>query len=109
ATSGRELLEFKGHSAPVSGVAFSSDGKRILTGAWDHTARLWDATSGRDVLTLQGHAGPVFSVTFSPDGQWIVTGSYDQTAKIWRAATPKQVNAWQEEERQAANPLSSGK
>ena len=86
-------------------MAVSPDGKRILTGSWDRTAKLWDAASGRDVLTLKGHSGPVLSVAFSPDGQRIVTGSYDQTAKVRQAAQPEQVAAWQEEERAAVEKL----
>ena len=86
-------------------MAVSPDGKRILTGSWDRTAKLWDAASGREVLTLKGHSGPVLSVAFSPDGLWIVTGSYDQTAKVWQAAQPEQVAAWQEEERAAGQKL----
>jgi WD40 repeat protein len=41
AATRRELLTLKGHSDTVSGVAFSSDGKRLATGSWDDTAKLW--------------------------------------------------------------------
>ncbi|MHC4199908.1 MAG: hypothetical protein ACYSU0_07955, partial [Planctomycetota bacterium] len=82
-----ELLTFKGHAAGVSSVAFSPDGKRIVTGSWRKTAKLWDAATGAEVMTLKGHAGPVYSVAFSPDGRWIVTASTDRTAKLWDAAT----------------------
>jgi WD40 repeat protein len=83
-------------------VAFSPDGRRIVTGSWDQTARVWEAVSGRELLTLKGHLTWVRSVTFSPDGQRIVTCSEDKTAKVWRAARAEQVAAWQVEERAAA-------
>ena len=34
------------HRQFVDGVAFSPDGRTILTASWDHTARLWDAATG---------------------------------------------------------------
>src|SRR5207244_795007 len=37
-----DLLTLRGHSRPVNAVAFSPDGKRILTGSDDNTAKIWD-------------------------------------------------------------------
>jgi WD40 repeat protein len=71
----------------VRSAAFSPDGKRIVTGGWDKTAKVWDAATGAEVMTLRGHSSIVCSVAFSPDGRRIVTGSYDNTAMVWDAAT----------------------
>jgi WD40 repeat protein/serine/threonine protein kinase len=84
-----ELLTLRGHLAGVQAVAFSEDGKRIVTGSFDGTAKVWDATSGTELLSLKGHVGNVLTVAFSPDGQRIVTGSFDGTAKVWEAASGK--------------------
>jgi WD40 repeat protein/serine/threonine protein kinase len=100
AASGRDLLTLTGHSDQVGCVGFSPDGQRLVTGSIE-SAKVWDAASGKELLTLKGHSGPIHSVAFSPDGQRIVTGSWDETAKVWEAATPKQVAAWQAEERAA--------
>ena len=64
-------------------MAFSPDGKEILTGSGDGTARVWYAATGQEVLALKGHTGAVTSVAFSPDGTRIVTGSEDKTAMVW--------------------------
>ena len=32
----------RGHSNAVVAVAFSADGHRVASGAWDRTCRLWD-------------------------------------------------------------------
>ena len=65
------------------GAWFSEDGRRIVTGSWDHTARLWDAVTGRETLTIKGLSQGVSSVAFSPNGKRIVMGSDDTTAKVW--------------------------
>ena len=56
-------------------MAFSPDGKQVLTGSEDKTARLWDAQSGKELRTFTGHTDWVMSVAFSPDGKQVLTGS----------------------------------
>src|SRR5262249_44911507 len=63
-----------GHASLVWSAAFSADGRRILTGSWDKTAKVWDAATGQEILTLDGHNCAVLSAAFSPDGERIVTG-----------------------------------
>ena len=62
-------------------IAFSPDGRRILTGSFDQAARLWDL-EGNLVKKFNVNSF-VASVAFSPDGKKILTGSWDQTARIW--------------------------
>ncbi|MFN9570871.1 MAG: WD40 repeat domain-containing protein, partial [Cyanobacteriota bacterium] len=73
-------------------VAFSHDGRRIVSGSDDTTLRLWDAATGKPIgPPLQGHTDPVRSVAFSPDGRRIVSGSGDNTLRLWDAATGKPI------------------
>ncbi|KLO09472.1 WD40 repeat-like protein, partial [Schizopora paradoxa] len=76
----------------VASVAFSPDGKYIVSGSGDDTLRIWDADTGRAVgepleghtdYPLKGHTDGVFAVAYSPDGNHIVSGSYDNTLRIW--------------------------
>jgi tetratricopeptide (TPR) repeat protein len=68
-------------------VAFSPDGKTVLTGCQDGTARLWKADTGKPTGPPLRHPAAVGAVTFSPDGRTILTGSSDETARLWDAAT----------------------
>ena len=73
-------------------VAFSPDGKYIVSGSHDGKIHLLDAQMGWQIGNLlQGHTGPVMSVAFSPDGRYIVSGSNDKTIRLWNAQTGGQV------------------
>ena len=64
-------------------MAFSPDGKSVLTGSQDATARLWDAATGQPLGPTLTHEGMVWAVAFSPDGKTVLTGSDDKTARLW--------------------------
>jgi WD40 repeat protein len=81
-TLGRPCL----HGDKVRAVAFSPDGRTVLTGSEDGTARLWEAATGKEIATLR-HASWVYAVAFSPDGRTALTGSQDGTARLWDAAS----------------------
>ncbi|HRI58851.1 MAG TPA: caspase family protein [Saprospiraceae bacterium] len=71
-----------GHITGLQDIAFSPDGKYVLTGSTDHTAKLWDL-KGHEIQTFTGHKNSVESVAFSPDGKRVLTGSTDSTAILW--------------------------
>jgi WD40 repeat protein len=76
----------EGHTDSVLSVAFSSDGKYIVSGSRDNTICIWDAEKGNIVSgPFEGHTYSVWSVAFSPDGKYIVSGSDDNTICIWDA------------------------
>ncbi|KAJ7613307.1 WD40-repeat-containing domain protein [Mycena polygramma] len=82
----------EGHTQHVHSVAYSADGKYIVSGSRDSTIWIWDAESGEQVGgPLEGHTDWVQSVAFSPDGKHIVSGSNDKSVRIWDAVSGKQL------------------
>lgn len=73
---------FKGHTAPVVGVAVSPDGKFIASASWDHSVRLWPLDGGV-ARVLEGHSQNVNAVAFMPDGSALVSAGYDATLRVW--------------------------
>jgi WD40 repeat protein len=80
-------MVLEGHKDQVSSVAFSPDGKQIVTGSEDSTVRVWGAVTGDRQNTLAGHTDSVSSVAFSPDSKQIVSGSFDHTVRVWNAVS----------------------
>ena len=70
------------HEGGVVAVAFSPDGRYVVSGSGDGTARVWEAVSGREVARMM-HGGDVTSVAFSPEGRYVVSGSDYKTARVW--------------------------
>jgi len=91
---GKPLRTIDAHAAPVLDLAFSPDGKTLLTGSADKTARLFDVKTGTLKQTLSGHLGPVNSVAFQPGGAQVVTAGAEGGVKVWDAATGRGVIAF---------------
>ena len=77
-TTGVLIRTFSGHAGSITSVGFSSDGARMVTGAQDFTAKLWDVATGSLVRTFSGHTGSPIKAVISPDGSKVLTGSADK-------------------------------
>jgi hypothetical protein len=81
--SGKLVRPFNGHVGPVMSAAFSADGKQVLSGGDDGTARLWDLAEGRLIKKFQGSDGPIVCVDIFARGFFIFTGSANGTVRSW--------------------------
>jgi len=77
----------RGHSNYVRSVAFSPDGKTLVTSGGDHTIVLWDVSNPLAPMMLgkplTGHTDTVMSIAFSPNGKILASGSADKTIRLW--------------------------
>jgi len=65
-------------------LAFSRDGRRVLSGSDDHTVRLWEVKTGKELARFTGHANAVTTVALSQDGRFALSGGIDNTVRLWR-------------------------
>ncbi|MFC3453848.1 helix-turn-helix domain-containing protein [Amycolatopsis speibonae] len=80
-----------GHANRVNSAALRGDGRVMVTGSWDQTAKLWDVKDPyrpTELATLSGHTENVNSVAFSADGGAVATAGWDKTARLWNVADP---------------------
>ena len=88
--SGKELCRLENAPSNIYSVAFSRDGKRIITGDTDNNIKIWDAESGKKLMTLKGHTGFVDEVFYSPDETRIYSQGRDSTIRIWDVVSGKE-------------------
>lgn len=70
--TGKIANKFEGHTGRITSIALSTDGRYIVSGSVDTTARMWDTQTGRNVAVLH-HKNPVLQVAIHPDAHKIVT------------------------------------
>ena len=84
--SGRAIAILRGHTATVSSMGFSPDGKTLASGSGD-TVRLWEVATGKQKAAFpRTHKSGFVILAFSPDGKYLATGSGDKTIRLWDVA-----------------------
>lgn len=77
-------MTMRGHSQNVKCVRFvGEDGRRLISGSSDCTARLWDTESGRCEAVFEGHHSRIWDVDSTITGSFVASASGDSTVKLW--------------------------
>jgi WD40 repeat protein len=75
-------------SEPIYTLAASPDGRRVVTGASDRVARVWNLANPKvKPLELRGHTGNVRAVAFDRSGTRVVTAGDDKSTRVWAVKT----------------------
>jgi WD40 repeat protein len=91
AFTGRLLRALIEHTSYVSDIAFSPDGRLLVSASDDLTVKIWEVASGHLLYDLRGYKTPVRSVVFSPDSRFLALGSEDGTVTILEIASRRKV------------------
>ena len=83
--SGKELHKFGGYTSGVRAVAFSPDGRFVLSGGTDTQPKLWEAATGTAVRSFSGYVDWVNAVALSPNGRFALAAS--RHLKLWDMTT----------------------
>jgi len=76
-----------GHDGSVLDVAFTHDGKTLVSSSRDSKIKVWDVETGELKKTLTNHTADVYTIAFSHDGTLMASGSTDTKIILWDAAT----------------------
>jgi WD40 repeat protein len=88
AADGKVVKTLAGHTAPVTGVGFSADGKHVVSGSDDKTVRVWSIETGQAVRTITT-AAAVTDAVLRIDGTQIVSAHADAKVRVWTFAAPE--------------------
>ncbi len=84
------LHVLKGHERSVDAVAISKDKRRVATGCYDGTIKLWDTKTGKELITIKAHSTDgVSSLAFFNEDKSLASGGQDGQLMIWNVATGK--------------------
>jgi WD40 repeat protein len=91
-TSGKPAHEV-GHTAQVWGLAFTPDGRTIVSGAGpcDNSIRFWDSATGKEMARCRALPDGIGLLAVSPDGRLVAAGGYSSVDQLWALPSGKEV------------------
>jgi WD40 repeat protein len=75
------MLDTGGHMSIIRGLAFTPDGKQLVSAADDKVIRVWDLAAEKTIRTIRGEVGPgfagtIYTMALSPDARWLAAGGW---------------------------------
>ncbi|HUG68011.1 MAG TPA: protein kinase [Pirellulaceae bacterium] len=79
----KQVLHFPNPLESTRVVAFSPDGKTLMSGSFDGQICLWDLDTGQQRVQPTGPQSKLTDSALSPDGTLLATSSCDGTVTLW--------------------------
>jgi len=90
-----EFFVLSGHSAGISSLAFSPDGKFLVSGSQDESLKIWDLSTKKVTRTITKFGSAPTSLAFSLNGDFLAVGQYAHIrvyeTKKWRKKYQKEI------------------
>jgi WD40 repeat protein len=83
AKTSKLVVTLKGHTNTVLCLAWTKDGKTLISGSNDSSIRTWNTTTWKQTAVLLEHTRGVRRIAISPNGRILASASYDRTARLW--------------------------
>ncbi|KAG2054603.1 WD40 repeat-like protein [Suillus hirtellus] len=80
---GKLVATLKGHTWTVSCLAWTKDGKTLISGSSDHSIRTWNTKTWKQSALLEAHTHWVFAIAISPNERILASASGDRTVLLW--------------------------
>ncbi|KAG1882626.1 quinon protein alcohol dehydrogenase-like superfamily [Suillus subluteus] len=91
--TGELVVALKGHTGSVMCLAWTPDGKTLISGSADHSIRTWNTSNWKQIAVLDGHTAHVFGIAISPNGRILASASADKTARLWDLDNNKSISS----------------
>jgi WD40 repeat protein len=75
------MLDTGGHAGGIRSIAFTPDGKQLVSAGDDKVIRVWDWQAGKTARIIRGEVAPgtegkYHVIALSPDGRWLAAGGW---------------------------------
>ena len=84
AATGRLLVRLDGHTGWVCKLAFTRDGRRLVSAGSDQSIRFWDTSNWTERKVLRGHTDEVHAVAISETAQLVASAGKDGNLMLWK-------------------------
>jgi WD40 repeat protein len=72
----------KGHQAAIEALAFTADGRKLISIGHDNTARCWEVADQEESRVLRKGGGQIDGLNYSPDGRYLVEASMNDGIRV---------------------------
>jgi WD40 repeat protein len=91
--TGKLVATLKGHTNGVRCLAWTPDGKTLISGSNDYSIRTWNTSNWKQIAVFDGHTSLVYNIAISPNGRILASASYDNTARLWNLDNNQPINS----------------